>query len=138
MMRFIMPVVLIGISIAVFFVFTSPLYTGITELRAQAASYDEARANSKSLEEERDKLTGKYNLINPDNLVKIQKLLPDNIDNIRLILEIEQVAAPYGMVLKDVRYNTNSKQDTPAASTAGIQGGGAAPAANKDYGVWDL
>jgi hypothetical protein len=138
-MRFIMPIVLIGISIAIFFVFTSPIYNGITELRAQSASYNEALGNSKALENERDKLTAKYNAIDPNNLLKLQKLLPDNIDNIRLILEIEQIAAPYGMVLKDVRYNATTQQTTGTTSVAGaIQGGGGTVTTNKDYGVWDL
>ena len=150
MMRFIMPVIFIGIGISVFFVFTRPLYDnvstlspGIVQLRAQVASYNEALDNSKALENERDKLTAKYNSINPDDLMKLQKLLPENIDNIRLILEIEQIALPYNMVLKDVKYNsTTTDKDTTKGATPGavgvIQGGGAAQPLRKDYGVWDL
>ena len=86
MMRFIMPVILIGISLAVFLVFSNPLYHDITELRTAAASYNEALDNYKALENEREKLTKKYNSIIPDHLEKLQKLLPENIENIRLIL----------------------------------------------------
>lgn len=138
MMRFIIPVILTGISLAAFFVFTNPIYDDISLLQTQVASYNEALDNAKALENERDKLTAKYNSISPDNLIKLQKLLPENIDNIRLILEIEQIALPYGMVLKDVKYSTTTKQDTDTTPvTAGVvQGGGAAQ--SKDYGVWDL
>jgi len=136
-MRFIIPVILIAISVGVFFTFTNPLYNSIRELRSESTSYNEALGNSKMLENERDKLTAKYNAIDPNNLLKIQKLLPDNIDNIRLILEIEQIAAPYGMVLKDVRYNSTSKQEAVTPGGAGaVQGG--IQKQNKDYGVWDL
>ncbi len=138
MMRFIMPVILIGIGVAVFFVFSNPLYNEIGELRVQAASYNEALSNSKTLENERDKLTVKYNSINPDNLIKLQKLLPENIDNIRLILEIEQIATPYGMVLKDIKYGATNALDSTASPFEVVQGGGVSPAASKDYGVWDL
>lgn len=147
MTRLIVPVILILIAFGIFFVFTNPLYSGISGLRAQVASYDEALNNSKALENERDKLTAKYNSINPENLIKLQKLLPENIDNIRLILEIEQIAVPYGMVLKEVKYNT-AKTDTttPSASTVipratlgNLPGNIAAnKTQNKDYGVWDL
>ena len=134
-----MPVILIGIAVTVFFVFTNPLYNDITAQRATAASYDEALSNSKALENERDVLTKKFNDINPDNLLRLQKLLPENIDNIRLILEIEKIASPYGMVLRDVKYSP-----TPAA--AGVAGnatsitpqGGGVPPPPTDYGVWDL
>ncbi len=140
MMRFVTPVILIGIGLAVFFVFTNPIYNDILLLRTQVASYNEALDNSKALENERDKLTAKYNSIDPDNLTKLQKLLPENIDNIRLILEIEQIASPYGMVLKDVKYNTIMDKDNKGA-TAGVVGipqVGAAQSLRKDYGVWDL
>ena len=141
MMRFIMPIILIGISITVFFVFTDPMYGDVSTLRARVASYNEALENSKALENERDKLTAKYNSIDPENLVKLQKLLPENIDNIRLILEIGQVASPYGMVLKDVKYNTTTEKDKAknpnTVAPEGIQGA-VAQSSNKDYGVWDL
>lgn len=136
MMRFILPIVLIGIAIAGFFAFTAPVYNSISELRAQGASYNEALDNSKALENERDKLTAKYNAIDRNNLARIQKLLPENIDNIRLILEIEQIASPYGMVLKDVKYNATSA-DT--ANTVGaVQGGAIAKPVARDYGIFDL
>ena len=140
MIRFIMPVILIGISLAVFFVFANPIYNDIGLQKAQVASYDEALNNSKALENARDTLTQKYNSISPDDLVRLQKLLPDNIDNIRLILEIEQIATPYGMALKDVKYNATT--DTTSATTgaaAAVQGGGVATqSALKNYGTWDL
>lgn len=137
-----MPIILIGISACVLFVFANPIYGDITALRAQVSSFDEALNNSKALENERDKLTAKYNALNPDDLAKIQKLLPDNIDNIRLILEIEKIALPYGMVLRDVKYDVaEDSTSTNVANTAsGIvpQGGRNLSVVNRDYGTWDL
>jgi len=138
-----MPIILIGIGLAVFFAFTNPMYNEISSLRAQVASYDEALGNSKALENERDVLTAKKNSIDQINLAKLQKLLPENIDNIRLILEIEQIALPYGMTLKDVRYSTDEKKDAggSAPGRAEVVQASApvsAQSLNKDYGVWDL
>src|SRR3989339_255335 len=114
MTRFLLPIILIGIAITFFFAFTNPMYNNILTLNEEVTSYNDALDNSKTLENERDKLTAKYNAINPENLMKIAKLLPENVDNIRLILEIEQIALPYGMVLKDVKYDTT---DAGAAAT---------------------
>jgi hypothetical protein len=142
MIKFITPIIILGASIAAFFVFTKPMYDDIGALRTQIASYNEALDNSKTLENERDVLTNKYNAIDPSNLTKIQTLLPDSIDNIRLILEIGQIAAPYGMVLKDVQYNATNPTDAAAATApGGVVGAGAATAAaspDQNYGVWDL
>jgi len=136
-----MPFILIGISISIFFVLSNPLYNDIQELRTQVVSYDKALSNSKALENERDILTAKDNSINPDDKIKLQKLLPNNVDNIRLILEIEQIALPYGMSLKDIKYSAT--KDTTKSAKSGeatvVQGGGeVATSYLKDYGVWDL
>ncbi len=143
MLRFITPVILIGIAVAGFFVFTRPLYQDIIVLRAQGASYSEALDNSKALENERDKLTQKYNSFDPESLAKLKTLLPDNVDNIRLILEIEKIAAPYGMVLKNVKYDTTTTADTTTGAKAGVGQNIAtntvvAAQSRKDYGTWDL
>ena len=136
MTRFIMPIILVGIAISVFFVFANPLFNEISTIREEVKSYNEALDNSKALENERDKLTAKYNAINPENLAKLEKLLPENVDNIRLILEIEQIALPYGMVLKDVKYNT-ADVDSALSGSAVIQGG-VSKNSPKDYGIFDL
>lgn len=144
-MRFILPIILIAISISVFFVFANPIYVEIGNLRAEVASYDEALNNSKKLEDARDVLTAKKNNMNPADLARLEQFLPSSIDNIRLILEIEKMASPYGMTLKNVKYNATETKDSkdgknPGASPVGsIQGGGAVQnLSDKDYGVWDL
>ncbi len=135
MTKLLMPIVIIGAAVAGFVMFANPIYVEIQTLKEKSASYDEALNNSKALETERDKLTQKYNTINPENLSKLLKLLPENVDNIRLILEIEKLAAPYGMALKDVKYETIDETKTSGNSNTG---GGTSPSARKDYGTWDL
>src|SRR5687768_5052524 len=104
-MKFVTPLILIAIAIAAFFLLGMPIYHDLTDLRTEIASYNEALGNSKALENERDKLAAKYNSFSPEDLSRLEKLLPENADNIRLILEIEQLASPYGMALRDVKYN---------------------------------
>jgi len=139
MFRFATPIILIGIGTAGFFMFTKPLYKEISILKTQVASYDEALNNSKSLESERDKLTQEYNTIDKNNLTKLEKMLPDSVNNIRLILEIEKLSLQYGMALKDIKYDTKS-QTTGTATTPVIQSNknNLAVKDNKDYGAWDL
>lgn len=137
-----MPIILTGIAIAFFFVVTNPMYSGangITALQAQINSYNQALDTSTQLQKERDQLTATYNSIDPDNLAKLQTLLPDDINNIRLILEIQQIASTYGMQLSDVKYDSNTP--TAATGTAAASGGGAItqPASQtQGYGTFNL
>lgn len=135
MTRFAIPIILLGIAGAVFFTFTNKTYNEITALKENINSYNTALGNSKVLENERDKLTAKYNSFSKDDLSRLEKLLPENVDNIRLVLEIEQLAQPYGMTLKDVKYNTT---EMGSAATSNLQVGAVGKADNKDYGTFDL
>lgn len=136
MLRLIAPLILIGGAIVGFFALVSPVYDEITGLKAQVGAYNQALDNSKALENERDKLAKKYNSIDPVNLDKLEKLLPDSVDNIRLILEIEKIASPYGMVLKEVKYDSVVKD--PTNSTAVAAGDQIVDLNSKDYGLWNL
>lgn len=133
MVKFVIPAILIGLALALFFIVANPIYLEIKDLRLLSISYNEALDNSKALEAERDKLTAKYNTFDPDYLAKLEKLMPDSVDNIRLILEIEKLALPYGMVLQDVGYDTTTEK--------GITGGGGQPGITTSrlpYGIWNL
>ena len=138
MTRFIMPIILIGIAISLFFVFTNPVYNDISTLNASVTSYNDALDNSKALEAQRDQLTQKENSISVENLAKLQKLLPQNVDNVRLILEIGQIAQPYGMVLKDVKYDATTPDTTAMQTGEGAVQGGAVKTSPNGYGIFDL
>ncbi|MEK7175443.1 MAG: hypothetical protein AAB693_01410 [Patescibacteria group bacterium] len=136
MFKFILPIIFIGISITGFFLYTDPMYKKVLELRAQTASYEEALKNSKELAKKRDELTGKKNLISDANLDKLSKFLPETIDNIRLILELEKIAAPYNFFIKDIKYYTvdkNSNQVFQDKSNYGLNATG-----KSDYETWGL
>lgn len=134
MFRLIVSIILIGVAITGFFIFTNPLFDNISTLKLQVASYNNALNNSKTLENERDLLTKKYNSFDPQNIEKITKLLPDNVDNIRLILEIEKIATPYGMVLKDIKYEVENIDSTAGRTAGGVVSGGI-PTSRKNYGT---
>ena len=136
MYKLIIPIILIGTAIAGFVMKTGPYYNDISNIQTQVSSYNEALSNAKSLQGQRDLLTTKYNTINPENLDKLQKLLPDNVDNIRLILEIGEIAKPYGMVLSDVKYDASVSSNTKGV--ANVVAGAGQNNLNSNYGILDL
>ncbi len=135
-MRFLIPILLILVSGAGFFMLVMPKYEEISNLRNEVAAYDKALENARTLENERDKLVTKYSSINTSDLTRLQKLLPDNIDNIRVILEIEKLARAYGMDLKNIRYD--DKVEETEGEDKVVSAGSFAEDQNQEYGTWNM
>lgn len=103
-MRWLLPIVLIGVGIGGFILITQPIYGEVQLLQEEAAAYSEALDNSASLQKERDRLTTKYNSFSADDVAKLEKMLPNSVDNIQLILEIQEEASKRGIIVKNVEF----------------------------------
>ena len=101
-MRVITPIVLVLIAIGVFIWYINPTYSQIKNLSAEEEQFDMALTRSKELIAVRDALLSRYNMIPTRDLERLEKLLPDHVDNVRLILDMNNIAAQYGMALQDI------------------------------------
>ncbi|MEK7120933.1 MAG: type 4a pilus biogenesis protein PilO [Patescibacteria group bacterium] len=101
-MQFITPIFLIVVSVAVFFGFVDPQYKKISETKTLEQQYEEALSKSRELQEIKANLLSEYNAFRPEDVAKLEKMLPDNIDNVRLIIEIDNVAKKYGLSVKNL------------------------------------
>src|ERR1700761_3977015 len=117
-MKLATPIILIVIAIALFFVYIDPTYSHIQALSAQAAQYDAALNNSTQLQNLRDKLLSKYNTFNASDTDRLQKLLPDTVDNVRLIMDIASIASHYNISVSNVTFQSSES----ATSTPGVIG----------------
>lgn len=136
MIRNIISIILIIISIAIFFVFVNPMFQEINAMKKQTSSFEKALVNSNELEKKRNELVTKSSSIPREDLNRLNKLVPDAVDNIRLILEIEEIAHNHGMYLKDVSDDDNTKTDVKAVTPATAID--TKKQVNKDYGTWNL
>lgn len=103
-MKWLLPVFLVGVGIGGFILITKPIYADIQALQAEGEAYEQALQNSANLQKERDRLTTKLNSFSPDDMAKLEKMLPDTVDNIKLILEIQEQASNQGIVVKNVQF----------------------------------
>jgi Tfp pilus assembly protein PilO len=109
-MKFITPVILVVIALAAFFGYIDPTYTRIKELRSQEAEYNDALTRARELQETRDRLLSRYNTFREEELTRLQKLLPDTIDNVRLVLDIDSIASRYGMRTRNVAIQNDASE----------------------------
>lgn len=111
MPRLTIPILLILLSIGLFFMYIDPTYKNIQEIRLEQEKFDQALNKSKELQQTRDNLLIKYNKFLTSDLDRLKKLLPDNVDNVRLVLDIDKIASTYGMRIKDVSIDTGEDKN---------------------------
>ncbi len=109
---------LVGIFAAfgIFFFYTKPTYDSAQAQRVQIAEYDAALVKANELQERKQALLNKYNEFLPEDRDRLQKFLPDHVDNVRLILDLDNIASRRGMALQNVVVSTpGAGQSTQAA-----------------------
>jgi len=110
-----LPIFLIVIAIGLFLTYTDVAYKDVKKMEQDEMKYDEALSKSKELQIIRDDLLSRYNALKPEDVSRLKKLLPDNVDNVRLVLEIDNIAAKYGMKIKGVSISREPVEDKSIA-----------------------
>lgn len=122
-MNRILPIVAIAIALGLFFGYINPTRTGpIAETRAQIDSYESALEAAEHFKEREGQLVVAQSNIPSDGLARLAAFLPDGVDNVQIILDLNTLAARSGMVLSDF--------NTAAGSQAGAPGAPEDPAAS--------
>lgn len=132
MTRFILPLILVAASIGLFVLYINPTYQGadgIKSLQAQVVSYNDALDKSQELKKVRDDLLSRYNTFTSDDTTKLNEVLPDNVDNIRLVIDINNIASRHNLAVKNL--STGDAQSS--ANTAAV-GASSNPIGSVDLG----
>jgi Tfp pilus assembly protein PilO len=125
----IISIIFILAALGLTFGYTYPRYNSLTgspdlaaksvvELKEAQIQYEEALRKTAEIEEIRNGLLTRYNSISEADRARINKLMPDNIDSVRLVVDINNTASLYGMSLRDISLTMPSqsleRKDTQA------------------------
>lgn len=102
MLRSVIAIIMILASVVGFVSYVIPTYQGTADARAEEKEFNQALANARRLEEERDALLADFNNIETESLERLETLLPDNIDNVKLIIELDELATTHGLQLQSI------------------------------------
>ena len=123
MNRNITAIILIILSAGIYFTFTSTRLEELKTIQAVNDKYEQAIKNSEELIKVRDDVNQKYSSISIEDRERLNKLIPNTVDNIRLIIDVkDNIAAKHGLTLKGIK--TSSPEATQAINDAVIDRGG--------------
>tara|TARA_B100000745_G_scaffold300516_1_gene254900 strand:+ start:3792 stop:4355 length:564 start_codon:yes stop_codon:yes gene_type:complete len=102
MTKSILAILFIGVAIALFVMYIRPTYDATQGNRNKIATFDEALKKTREIQELKSDLLARRNVFTEENLQRLQKMLPDHVDNVRLVLDLDGIAANYGMRIQNV------------------------------------
>ncbi len=91
-MNLVFPIILIAISVGTFLTYIDPHYQGIKELQKTKVAFQEKFDKADEINEKKQKLNDQYTAISSSDLTKINKFIPDHVNNIELIVDIDRIA----------------------------------------------
>ena len=114
MIKRITPLLFFLVALGLFFLFIVPQYEIVRAKQQQIKILNDALNNSKKVQAARDTLLTTYNSIGAVELDRLKKILPDNVDNVRLILELDRIATRNSMILQNVSTREDARGDAGA------------------------
>lgn len=96
------PLLMIIGAIALFFGYTNPTYNGaIANLQSEIESLDQALEAAEAFKEREAELARQVASLPQEDLTRLQTFLPDSVDNVQLIVDLNELANRSGVELSD-------------------------------------
>ncbi|MDB5244424.1 MAG: hypothetical protein JWN18_294 [Parcubacteria group bacterium] len=118
-----LPSVAILLAIAVFFVYVNRTWAGsIAEINTKIESDQAALDVAANFMKQQSELEAEKQQIKPEDMAKLNLLLPTSVDNVHLILDLNALAAKSGLSLSNIdvtppsQSNASSNTDSAVSS----------------------
>lgn len=107
-------VVLIGLAIGLYFTYTNKQIDQIKATSSVNDGYISALSSAKELIRLREQVNNDWKKVSSDDQQRLAKMIPDTVDNIRLVIDLNSIAVKNGFSLKNIRASasSDSKKDT--------------------------
>lgn len=130
-MRNIISIIIIVISLASFVVLVKPQYDEIKEMQSTDSELSGVLDNARRLQELRDALLEKRKNLASADVSRLEKVIPENAENVKLILEFEEIADNNDLSIESASA-TRDEVDGSAGEDQGFD------IDSKDYGIITL
>lgn len=113
-------IILILGAVGIFFGYVNPAYNGpIKTLQAEINGLNTALNTAVQFREEQTRLIAERELIDPQDLERLKKMLPDNVDNVQLILDVDGIASGSGVRISDIGIDESQESSSAGGDAVG-------------------
>jgi len=112
-----LPFIFIALAITLFFTVIDPQYEEVQRFSKEKEDNKVMLELAGELQRKRDQLQAAFNNISNDERRELEKLLPDTVDNVRLILDINNIAETYGILIRNIDVTREGDQTQRRSQT---------------------
>lgn len=132
----VLPLIALIAAIIIFFAYVGPTWSGsIAATKDAIVLDDQALAAANQYTAQQNTLASSRNAIDPANLSRLSAFLPDSVDNVGLILDLNALAARSGFSLANIDVATDSGNTVNASPQQGLPAAGASPVGSVDLSL---
>jgi Tfp pilus assembly protein PilO len=132
MMHRVLPLLALIFAVAIFFLYINPTWTGsLATVKAQIAQDNQSLDMISAYTKQETALTNARNAMDQTSLDRLQSFLPDSVNNVAIILDLNALAARSGLSLKSI----NVTQSDAADGTSDASGASFSPTGSVDLSL---
>lgn len=135
------PLIALVVAIGIFFAYVSPTWSGtIAETKSAINSDDKALSAASEYTAQQNELADARNNIDTTDLARLTTLLPDSVDNVVLILDLNALSARSGLLLSNIdvmKSDAKSVNSSSALPATGVSPVGSIDLSLSAIGTYD-
>jgi len=105
-------VVLLLLSVGLFYTFTTTEYEEAQRLNVLANEYQSVLKDVSQISEIREQLAVTYGAFPKTDLDRLNKMLPDNIDTVDLAVDLDTLSSQFGVAITDIQAEAGISQNS--------------------------
>ena len=102
MIRTITPIFSIVIALVIFFLYTKPMFAEVKSVQNDTARFVGAAAKAQELNAALTSKLGEKRSYDPENLERLDALVPESIDEVRVLTDVSEIARTHNMLFGNV------------------------------------
>lgn len=122
MFKVLTPLAGILIAVGLFFTYIQPTFSDIRAIQDETAQYVEAAEKAAQLSRRVEQLTEAQRSIPVAQLERIEAMLPDRIDIVSVLIDIDALASGRGMIFSDIKTGDDIQEREAVRADTAIQG----------------
>ncbi|MDP2642181.1 MAG: type 4a pilus biogenesis protein PilO [bacterium] len=115
-------IILILLSFGLFYTFTKVEYENVKVSRAVASEYQDVLQDASAIAELRDRLLVTYESFPRAEIEKLNKVLPESVDTVKLALDLDTMASRYGISISNIKVAPSTNNDASLIVLPGNSG----------------